>query len=225
MHRPALAWVPPDAVAAYQPPALAPGMIRTFGTAAAPALAAGWRHALPAAEQARAHALQRPADRARFVAGRTLARQILAAWRGCAPDTVPLRSTPGPMLPPGWPWLSVAHAHALAVVAVCADAPVGVDVEWLGRRAAWARLRTRCLSAAEQHAMDACAEPAAGFLHQWVRKEAAVKAAGGSIAGDLKAVDTHADPVRVPGNPAAYRVGAVATPDGFDYAVAVAWRD
>ncbi len=225
MHIAPLAWVPPDAVTAFQPPALAPHTIVTFGTAAAPALAAGWLHALPHAERARAQTLQRPADRARFVAGRTLARQVLAAWQGDAPGTVPLRHTRRPMLPPGWPWLSIAHARALAVVAVCASAPVGVDVEWLGRQARWTALRTRCLSAAEQRAMDAHAAPGAGFLHQWVRKEAVLKAAGGGIAGDLRAVDTHAEPVRVPGCQPAYRVGAVTTPHGFDYAVAVAWRD
>lgn len=105
--------------------------------------------ALPAAERARVREPAHAADRGRrLVAAALLQRAVGRA--GAAPVEVDRTCEEcgrqhGRPVVAGGPHVSVAHAGVLVVVATCAGAPVGVDVERTGRfggdearTAAWA---------------------------------------------------------------------------------------
>lgn len=111
-------------------------------TAADAALEAG----LPARERARLDELTTGADRARRAVGAALLQEAVRAHRAASED----REAPealvavdrtcercgaqhGRPVVAGGPHVSVAHAGVLVVVATCADAPVGVDVERAAR--------------------------------------------------------------------------------------------
>ncbi|GAA4881109.1 4'-phosphopantetheinyl transferase family protein [Serinicoccus chungangensis] len=105
---------------------------------------------LPEAERRRVLAVPQDADRGRSLVAAALLQHAVATHRGRAqgPPTAGT-STGAPVevdrtcadcgeqhgrpVVDGGPHLSVAHAGLLVVVATCADAPVGVDVERLGR--------------------------------------------------------------------------------------------
>ncbi|MDE6160264.1 MAG: 4'-phosphopantetheinyl transferase superfamily protein [Muribaculaceae bacterium] len=72
----------------------------------------------------------------------------------------------------GGPHISISHSRTHAVVALCAEAPVGVDIET--PRAQLARVAPRVLSAQEVEAYGATTE---GLLQAWTLKEAIYKAA------------------------------------------------
>ena len=96
--------------------------------------------------------------------------QLLAA---ALPVGYRLTHTPdGAPLLQGGPHISVSHSRTHAVVALCADAPVGVDIET--PRAQLARVAPRILSEQELAAYGATPE---GLLQAWTLKEALYKAA------------------------------------------------
>lgn len=72
----------------------------------------------------------------------------------------------------GGPHISISHSRTHAVVALCAEASVGVDIET--PRAQLARVASRVLSAQEVEAYGATTE---GLLQAWTLKEAIYKAA------------------------------------------------
>ena len=139
------------------------------------------------AERERARRYRATADRHRHLAGRALARLLLARRLRCPPPAVAFTEGPHgkPHLEapaPGGPSLhfNIAHTGTTVVVAVSQDEPVGVDVEPLGRDVDTDALAGRILTAAEQaqwRALPAAERPAA-LLHLWTCKEAFVKATG-----------------------------------------------
>ena len=139
------------------------------------------------AERERARQYRATADRHRHLAGRALARRLLARRLRCPPSAVAFTEGPHgkPRLDatvPDDPSLhfNIAHTGTTVVVAVSQDEPVGVDVEPLGRDVDTNALAGRILTAAEQaqwRALPAAKRPAA-LLHLWTCKEAFVKATG-----------------------------------------------
>jgi 4'-phosphopantetheinyl transferase len=123
-------------------------------------------HLLPPADLDRAAGFCLQADRDRCVLAAALVRLLLAARLDVGPaDLVIGRITGKPEL--NWPRaaldFSVSHAGDQVVVAVSSGTPVGVDVEGLGR-------------ISTDLALDAARTRA------WVRREAAIKAAGSGPA-------------------------------------------
>jgi len=120
--------------------------------------------------------------RAEFVAGRVLARQLLAAELGCATADVPMTVTPAgrPCVAGDRLTFSVAHAAGLVAVALSRDGTVGIDLESDSR--APAAVAWSC-SPAERHWLAALppADRRTGFVRLWTRKEACLKAAGTGI--------------------------------------------
>ncbi|GAA0467677.1 hypothetical protein Ade02nite_88470 [Paractinoplanes deccanensis] len=128
--------------------------------------------------------------RAEFVAGRVLARRLLAAELGCAPADVPLTVAPAgrPGVAGDPVTFSVAHAAGLVAVAVSADGAVGIDLESADRppaAVAWSCSpdERRWLAALPR------ADRRAGFMRLWTRKEACVKATGAGI--NRRLADVH----------------------------------
>ena len=112
----------------------------------------------------------------------------------------------------GGPHVSLSYAGGLVAVAVCAGAPVGVDVEVLAATAfdGFADVAL---------APDEVDGPPAHRARLWVRKEAALKADGRGLSVDPRTVDVRRQPVVLPGG--VVQVSDIAVPDGWAGAVAV----
>lgn len=127
-----------------------------------------------------------------FAGSESFQREVLSRYAGMAPAD--LEFTKGPN---GKPALSLPHLpiafnvsncrdrHVLVVSAGCA---VGVDLEYCDPRRDIERLARRWFSDAELHQLRACAGPRQlyRFYDYWTLKEAAIKAAGGSLGRELE---------------------------------------
>ncbi|MEZ7003797.1 4'-phosphopantetheinyl transferase superfamily protein [Streptomyces sp. AD55] len=155
------------------------------------------RALLDESERARYAALWAPGDRARFAAGRALAKSVLGRLTGLPAGSLRLSRTcrlcggphGGPQLAGSGYRFSLSHAGDFVVLAVCDRGSPGVDVEQPGRRD-FARLAGRVLSRAE--ARDFSALPA-GLLdwagcRYWTRKEALLKATGHGLSLPMREI-------------------------------------
>jgi len=133
--------------------------------------------------------------RAEFVAGRVLARRLLADEFGCAPAEVPLKVDPGGRLGVAGDTVgvSLAHSAGLVAVALSRDGAVGIDLERADREPT--ALAWFC-SPAERRWLDTLprADRQTGFVRLWTRKEACLKAAGTGIDRRLSGVHCGSGP-------------------------------
>jgi 4'-phosphopantetheinyl transferase len=119
-------------------------------------------------------------DAQRFAAAHTALRFILARELACDASEIHYQTNPWgkPCLPHG-PHFSLSHSQGVALIALQADAPLGVDIECHGQ------LESSCL--------DECCSPAElkrlqqplsteQALRLWVRKEAVLKALGRGLS-------------------------------------------
>ena len=147
------------------------------------------RELLSPAEQERADRFHFDRDRRRFSVARSTLRLILSIYLQQPPDQIVFTHNPY-----GKPAISaplhfnVTHAHELALFAVTAAAPVGIDVEYTGRHVADRdALARRFFSAQEVEVYQALAEVErrAAFWCCWTRKEAYIKALGTGLSHPL----------------------------------------
>jgi 4'-phosphopantetheinyl transferase len=121
-------------------------------------------------------------------------RSILGRYLNTTVDSLEIEVTPA-----GRPYLrgdplhfNLSHSWDLALVAVCGEAPVGVDLEHPREFRAPDRLARRICSEREyawlSRAGGAPNAPGA-LLRLWVRKEAAVKGTGDGLSRELNEVD------------------------------------
>lgn len=154
---------------------------------------------LDPAERGRRDRYAFEADRARFAVGAALIRLVAGRMLGVRPEQVGVDRTCAscgrphgkPSLGAGAPQVSVSHSGDWVALAVCRDAPVGVDLEHAARRTDYQALVTHVLGPAEAPPADEAA-----FLRYWVRKEALVKATGDGLGAGLRQVT-----VTPPGEP------------------------
>jgi 4'-phosphopantetheinyl transferase len=138
---------------------------------------------LSADERQWADRLRQPAHRRQFVVTRSALRRVLGSALGVAPKAVTLATGEHgkPRLALDDLHFNLSHSGDLALIAVCRDHAVGVDVEQVGRGLSElddiARLY---FSSAEQAAYFALPPPerAQAFYRVWTRKEAVAKALG-----------------------------------------------
>lgn len=143
-----------------------------------------------------------PVHGRRFAASRHALRSILAAYSGVA--ATDLRFEYGrygkPALP-GIPFdFNLSHTGDLALLAVSAAGPVGVDVEQIRPSSSLERLACRVLAPAEREQLFRLPEserPRAFFL-AWTRKEALVKMLGEGVFSGLRRLQV----TLLPGEPA-----------------------
>lgn len=149
----------------------------------------GW---LSGEERARAARLVSEAGRARFVVGRAIQRAVLAGYVGAAPAALSFStgSTGKPRLrgPAAASGLSfnVSNSADMAVCAVGVGRAVGVDIERVRPVIGARRIARRLFTAEEVAALDATPAAAreAEFLRCWCRREARLKAVGGTLWDD-----------------------------------------
>jgi 4'-phosphopantetheinyl transferase len=150
---------------------------------------------LAADERARAARLV-PMVRQRFIVGRGQLRRLLGRVVDDRPEA--LAFTFGPRGKPslggshaGRCQFNVSHSGDLALVALAADFPLGIDLEHVaaGQTPAWADMMAdTVLATDERAAFRLLAEPLRppALLEAWVAKEAVLKASGEGIAAGMR---------------------------------------
>lgn len=168
----------------------------------------GLEAVLSAAERERAAALRTATLRRRFILRRAARRHILADYLASGP--VQIRFTQGPNGKPQAPnagplQFNCSHREDVAVVAVCPDAPVGVDVEALDpgvgpKPHELDGLSQVMMSIAERVEFGSLpqARRRTALLTTWTRKEAVVKALGVGLSLPLDSFDVPVDPATPP---------------------------
>jgi 4'-phosphopantetheinyl transferase len=138
-------------------------------------------------EKAKANRFHFERDARRYRASHTALRQLLARATGQSARALAFVEGPfgKPRLPgEGLPHFNMSHSGEWALIGVCADAPIGVDIEVPRDMSDLESLAQRNFSAAEFEAMLAV-DPARrlqAFLRCWTRKEACLKAVGSGLS-------------------------------------------
>lgn len=141
---------------------------------------------LSESERQRAARLKNDHQRRMRISSRAGMRRLLGYYQKCAPASVEI--VYGPL---GRPHLkhgdglnfNVSHSGDWVVVAVAMARKLGIDIESVRQRLPSDRLIARICSPREQLVLAALsnAERTAAFFRMWTRKEAIMKATGGSI--------------------------------------------
>jgi 4'-phosphopantetheinyl transferase len=155
---------------------------------------------LSAAERQRASRFAFDRDRYRFTVARGRLRDILGAHLSRAPGSLSFDYSPHekPSLA-GGPNFNLSHSDGLAVLALCDEFPLGIDVERV--RPLKEDVAERYFAATEISALRRLSpsDQLAGFYRCWTRKEAVVKAIGDGLSRPLDsfAVSVNAEPAQV----------------------------
>ncbi|MCW9012433.1 MAG: 4'-phosphopantetheinyl transferase superfamily protein [Gammaproteobacteria bacterium] len=75
---------------------------------------------------------------------------------------------------------NLSHSNNLAILAVCKNHPIGIDIEYMGRKNEWAKLIRRFFTPTEQAGIFSLPEKQQknAFFQVWTRKEAHMKVTG-----------------------------------------------
>jgi 4'-phosphopantetheinyl transferase len=163
-----------------------------------------------------------------FAAAHWVRRMILAENLGT--DPAGLRFTSGrwgkPELADRALFHSFSHSRDMAMVAVSATDPVGVDIEAVRGDLPATRLARTFFRPSEARTVESAMDRAAHYIRLWTRKEAAGKVTGICLDRTLR-IDVDGEGPRrvdlehVDGSGAMARVIDVAAPDGFLAAAAM----
>jgi len=164
-------------------------------------LLAEYEPELSAGERARGRAFRSRDDKDRFVSAHGGLRRLLASYTGSRPAG--LMYAPGSGKPSlrsphsaGAIRFNMSHSGDLVLVAVAAGREVGVDIERIRTDLDVRAIAGKCFCPAELRMLDertgAVMEDL--FYSIWSRKEAYVKALGGGISLDLRAIDVSSAP-------------------------------
>jgi 4'-phosphopantetheinyl transferase len=184
---------------------------------------------LSAPDRERAARFRQPADRARFVLGRTLLAALLREELDYRPAVLELALTEQ-----GRPYLaafpavsfSISHAGEWVAVALAAGARVGVDLESLDRRLHLDPLAERIFHPADLARFRALreADKPRAFFRAWTGKEAVLKAKGLGLFGGVQEIAVPLDDapaiVPDPDGGAPWHLEPLAVPDGHVGALA-----
>lgn len=118
----------------------------------------------------------------RFVVAHAMVRSVLGAGA-----FIELGEQGKPFVA-GGPHFNLSHSADRAVLAVCADAEVGVDIEAVRPVERLEALAERIMSPAELAEFNAAPDRPAFFFEVWTRKESVVKARGDGIISNLRAL-------------------------------------
>lgn len=157
----------------------------------------GQGNLLSTGERARARRFPRARDAQRWSRAREVLRSLLGGYLQSDPRTLRfVTGTHGKPELEGHPrgvHFNLSHSGAVAVYAVAATQPVGVDVELAGRDIDVLAVAERALGATVRARLDALDPDVREreFLREWVRHEAATKCLGVGLAGGDSPVDAH----------------------------------
>jgi 4'-phosphopantetheinyl transferase len=142
---------------------------------------------LSAAECRRAERIVDPLRARRWARSRTVLRMLLGAYLNREPSTLALAAGAHgkPALAGGELEFSLSHSGPLAVYAMSASVPVGIDVELARVKSLPPSLAERTFGAVEAQRLEKLGEQEREreLLRLWVRHEAALKLSGTGIGG------------------------------------------
>jgi 4'-phosphopantetheinyl transferase len=193
-----------------------------------PDTAASCWDVLDDSERARAGAFLSPHKRQRFTVAHGALR--ILAGRELKARPAALTWIPGrygkPELAPPWSGLhtSLSHSGDMIAAAISTDRPVGVDIQHLEPGLDTVGLSARFFPPDEAEYVAAGRDASAradGFAHLWARKEAVVKAAGGSLWPNLRITVRGRDVVSCAEPASSHRVADVTAPASYRAAVAL----
>ncbi len=150
---------------------------------------------LAPAERARADAFRFEADRSRFLAGRTARRLILAGATGLKPEDLDFAEQNGarPRLAhgPGAVEFSYSKSESYGLFAIAGQGPVGVDLEAIADTGDLELVVETHFAPSERRHLAGLAGEAwlEAFYRIWTTKEAALKASGAGLSGDLSGLE------------------------------------
>jgi len=153
-----------------------------------PETSAGLYATLTSDERNRSARLRFERDRRRFVVAHGVLRELLGRYLGIPPGSVRFvyNAFGKPALSPALGRLkfNLSHSADLALIAIAADAEIGVDLEFIREQSDWAEIARCFFSAAERDRLNRLPShlyPQA-FFSCWTKKEAYVKARGEGLA-------------------------------------------
>jgi len=212
-------------------PAIAQGEVQLWCARVDDAAVAAALGLLNEEERARMERMRLGIARHEFVVGRALLRVLTAAATACSPREVTIGvGQHGKPRVEGVEF-SVAHSHGLVVLALCREAAVGVDVEWVAREIEALEIARSTFAPGEVKRIEEAAEGverARAFFAVWTRKEAMVKAHGQGLTIPLESFEApegdaeQAVELVVKGEARKMYVRGVDAGDGFAAALAVA---
>jgi 4'-phosphopantetheinyl transferase len=182
--------------------------------------APGWprRDELPAAERDRAAEFLRPEPARRWVAARWALRIALGRYLDEDPTEIELtlsdRGKPR-LAAPGSLRFNLSHSEALALIAVCEEREIGVDVERADPDRDLLGLARTGLEPAEAEAVAGAppARRAEVFYGAWTRREAIAKCFGEGLAGTVVSAPVEVAEIDAgPGWAAALAIAAAGMP-------------
>jgi 4'-phosphopantetheinyl transferase len=128
----------------------------------------------------------RPCDRARYVRSHAELRRLLAAYTGGSPERLQFERTPAgkPSLAGSHLHFNLSHSARCAVVGVCVDSAIGVDVEAIRTFPEYQSLAHAYFARHDLAWMkDARADQQLErFYRLWTIREALVKATGAGVS-------------------------------------------
>jgi 4'-phosphopantetheinyl transferase len=178
---------------------MTPGRVHVWTIALDRPTEGHWDH-LSDDERKRADRFRFERDRRRYIVARASMRRILAEYLDASPAALVFRYGPHgkPELREGTLAFNLAHSHERAVLAVAADGPVGVDLEWRQNLRDADGIVGRFFTAPEAvlyRELPVELRPHA-FYRGWTVKEAYLKAIGKGLAGPLEGIVVDLDPRR-----------------------------
>jgi 4'-phosphopantetheinyl transferase len=141
-------------------------------------------------EQRRAEQFKVERPRTQFIVARSTLRILLGNYLNTDPQSIVFETSEHgkPQLENAGSQIefNVSHSHNLALFVFCLRHPVGIDVEWLGRKVSHADIARRFFSLGEREQLDRFPEQERhdAFLECWTRKEAYMKARGFGLSRD-----------------------------------------
>jgi 4'-phosphopantetheinyl transferase len=181
-------------------------------------------------EQARMERMRLGITRHEFVVGRAMLRVLAGAATACGPHEVTIGvGEHGKPRVEGVEF-SMAHSHGLVVLALCREAAVGVDVEWMEREIEALEIAQSTFAPGEVKRIEQAAEGAErarAFFAVWTRKEAMVKAHGQGLTIPLESFEApegdaeQAVELSVKGETRVFYVRGLDVGEGFAGALAV----
>jgi len=173
-------------------PALEAGEVQVWCARVDEAVVASAVGLLNEEERARMERMRLGIARHEFVVGRGLLRVLAGAATACGAREVTIGvGEHGKPRVEGVEF-SVAHSHGLVVLAICREAALGIDVEWVEREIEVLEIARSTFAPGEVKRIEnaaAGAERAQAFFAVWTRKEAIVKAHGQGLTIPLESFE------------------------------------
>jgi 4'-phosphopantetheinyl transferase len=147
-------------------------------------------HVLNSEERGQARQFKVDRPRTQFIVARSTLRILLGKYLDIDPRAIELgtgeHGKPHLLNSPFQVEFNVSHSHEIALFAFCRNHPVGIDVEWLGRKVTHADIARRFFSLREREQLERLLEEERhnAFLECWTRKEAYMKAQGFGLSRD-----------------------------------------